>query len=145
MGYYVRIEEAASNFKIKKENFERGYEIMCDLNKLFNSSCGSLVEVLELLDFGVEYDDAGNISGLSYDDKSGCEETFLNALKPVIEEGSYLVWVGEEGEQIKYFEWLAEEYATDAAREEDKMKAAIYAAQADAYQTAARELIHNME
>lgn len=44
-------------------------------------------------------------------------------------------------EQIKYFEWLAEEYATDAAREEDKMKAAIYAAQADAYQTAARELI----
>jgi len=98
MGYYVRIEEAASNFKIKRENFERGYEIMCDLNKLFNSSCGSLVEVLELLDFGVEYDDAGNISGLSYDDKSGCEETFLNALKPVIEEGSYLVWVGEEGE-----------------------------------------------
>ena len=98
MGYYVRIEEAASNFKIKKERFERGYEIMCGLNKLFNSSCGSLVEVLELLDFGVEYDDAGNISGLSYDDKSGCEETFLNALKPVIEEGSYLVWVGEEGE-----------------------------------------------
>lgn len=66
--------------------------------KLFNSSCGSLVEVLELLDFGVEYDDAGNISGLSYDDKLGCEETFLNALKPVIEEGSYLTWVGEEGE-----------------------------------------------
>jgi hypothetical protein len=98
MGYYVRIEEAASNFKIKKENFERGYEIVCDLNKSFNSSCGSLVEVLELLDFGIEYDDAGNISGLSYDDKSGCEETFLNALKPVIEEGSYLVWIGEEGE-----------------------------------------------
>ena len=24
-------------------------------------------------------------------------------------------------EQIKYFEWLAEEYATDAAREENKM------------------------
>ena len=48
-------------------------------------------------------------------------------------------------EQIKYFEWLAKEYATDAAREENKMKAAIYAAKADAYQTAARELIHNME
>ena len=26
MGYYVRIEETASNFKIKKENFERGYQ-----------------------------------------------------------------------------------------------------------------------
>ena len=98
MGYYVRIEEAASNFKIKKERFERGYEIMCGLNKLFNSACDNLIEVLELLDFGVEYDDAGNISGLSYDDKTGCEKTFLNALKPVIEEGSYLVWVGEEGE-----------------------------------------------
>ena len=98
MGYYVRIEEAASNFKIKKERFERGYEIMCDLNKLFNSASDNLIEVLELLDFGIEYDDAGNISGLSYDDKLESEETFLNALKPVIEEGSYLVWVGEEGE-----------------------------------------------
>ena len=80
MGYYVRIEEAASNFKIKKERFERGYEIMCDLNKLFNSACDNLIEVLELLDFGIEYDDAGNISGLSYDDKLESEETFLNAL-----------------------------------------------------------------
>ena len=33
MGYYVRIEETASNFKIKKENFEHGYEIVCDLNR----------------------------------------------------------------------------------------------------------------
>ena len=99
MSYYVRIEETASDFKIKKENFERGYEIVCDLNKSFNSSCGSLVEVLELLDFGIEYDDAGNISGLSYDDKTGCEQDFLIALKPVIEEGSYLMWVGEEGEE----------------------------------------------
>ena len=82
MGYYVRIEEAASNFKIKKENFERGYEIVCDLNKSFNSSCGSLVEVLELLDFGIEYDDAGNISGLSYDDKSGCESSLLCKERP---------------------------------------------------------------
>ena len=32
MGYYVRIEETASDFKIKKENFERGYEIVCNLN-----------------------------------------------------------------------------------------------------------------
>ena len=101
MGYYVRIEEAASNFKIKKERFERGYEIMCGLNKLFNSACDNLIEVLELLDFGIEYDDAGNISGLSYDDKLESEETFLNALNPVIEEGSYLVWVGEEGEVLE--------------------------------------------
>ncbi len=134
MGYYVRIEETASNFKIKKENFERGYEIVCDLNRHdylkhggkfggdptpkpadskscagnpdvwfswmpwnYDELCGNLVEVLEMVGFGVEFDDAGNISGLSYDDKTGCEETFLNALKPVIEEGSYLTWVGEEG------------------------------------------------
>ena len=134
MGYYVRIEETASNFKIKKENFERGYEIVCDLNRRdylkhggkfggdptpkpadskscagnpdvwfswmpwnYDELCGNLVEVLEMVGFGVEFDDAGNISGLSYDDKTGCEETFLNALKPVIEEGSYLTWVGEEG------------------------------------------------
>ena len=64
----------------------------------YDELCGNLVEVLEMVGFGVEFDDAGNISGLSYDDKMGCEETFLNALKPVIVEGSYLVWIGEEGE-----------------------------------------------
>lgn len=38
-----------------------------------------------------------NIRIVWQDDKTGCEKTFLNALKPVIEEGSYLTWVGEEG------------------------------------------------
>lgn len=136
MGYYVRIEETASDFKIKKENFERGYEIVCNLNSRdylkrggayggnptpkpaeskscasnpdkwfswmpwnYDELCGNLVEVLEMVGFGVEFDDAGNISGLSYDDKTGCEQDFLIALKPVIEEGSYLMWVGEEGEE----------------------------------------------
>lgn len=28
-------------------------------------------------------------------------------------------------EQIKYFEWLAEEYATDAAREENKISGVL--------------------
>lgn len=45
MGYYVRIEEAASNFKIKKERFERGYEIMCDLNKLAYRSSSTEIAV----------------------------------------------------------------------------------------------------
>ena len=136
MGYYVRIEETASKFKIMKENFERGYEIVCDLNRRddlkrggkfggdptpkpadskscagnpdvwfswmpwnYDELCGNLVEVLEMVGFGVEFDDAGNISGLSYDAKTGCEETFLNALKPVIEKGSHLTWVGEYGEE----------------------------------------------
>ena len=65
----------------------------------YDELCGNLVEVLEMVGFGVEFDDAGNISGLSYDDKMGCEETFLNALKPVIEKGSHLTWVGEYGEE----------------------------------------------
>ena len=68
---------------------------MCDLNKLFNSS-SALVEVLELLDFGVEYDDAGNISGLSYDDKSGVRGNFSQCIEARYR-GRVLSRVGRRG------------------------------------------------
>lgn len=48
-------------------------------------------------------------------------------------------------ETINYFRMLAAEFSKNAAREEDKIKAAAYDAKADAYEIAAFELVHNMK
>ncbi len=42
--------------------------------------CDSLPKVLEELGFGIDYNDEGDIVGLSYDSKTGDEDVFLNAL-----------------------------------------------------------------
>lgn len=50
------------------------------------------------LDFQVSFDDDGNVTDLAYDNKSGQEELFLNAIAPLVKEGSYIGWQGEDGE-----------------------------------------------
>ena len=55
-----------------------------------------LPKVLEELGFGIDYNDEGDIIGLSYDSKTGDEDVFLDALRPVVKEGSYIVWEGED-------------------------------------------------
>lgn len=108
MGYYVQI--VYSDFTIKKEDFDRGFQIVCDLNSRddlkgggkfgctprpkpagskscasspdkwfswmlwnYDEVCDSLPEVLEELGFGIDYNDDGDIVGLSYHSKTGDE------------------------------------------------------------------------
>lgn len=136
MGCYVKIIK--SDFTIKKEDFDRAYEIVCNLNRRddlktggayggtptpkpadskscscnpdrwfawmpwnYDETCNSLPEVLEEIGFGfgIDYNDDGDIVGLTYDGKTGDEDVFLDALRPIIKEGSYIVWEGEEGEE----------------------------------------------
>ena len=136
MGYYVKIVD--SDFTIKKEDFDRGYEIVCNLNSRddlkrggaygghptpkpaeskscasnpdkwfswmpwnYDEVCKSLPEVLEMLGFWIDYNDDGDITGLSYSDKTDAEDVFLDALRPIIKEGSYIVWEGEDD-----YEWV---------------------------------------
>lgn len=61
----------------------------------YDETCANLVEVLDMLGFDVyETDDAIEITG--YDNKSGQEDIFLEALAPYIENGSYIHWSGED-------------------------------------------------
>lgn len=136
MGYYVKIVD--SDFTIKKLGFDRGFQIVCDLNVRddlkgggkfggdptpkpadskscasspdkwfswmpwnYDEVCKSLPEVLEMLGFWIDYNDDGDITGLSYSDKTGAEDVFLDALRPIIKEGSYIVWEGEDD-----YEWV---------------------------------------
>lgn len=64
----------------------------------YPEKCKTLEEVLDMVGFSIDKDDDGNIVGLHYDSKTGCQETFLSALAPYVRGGSYINWQGEEGE-----------------------------------------------
>ena len=64
----------------------------------YDETCPDLVTILTELGFTVDTDDTG-IFHLIYDyNKTGAEETFLEALAPYVTPGSFIVWRGEEGE-----------------------------------------------
>lgn len=131
MGYYVN--GTSHNFRIKKENFAKGYELLCNLNSredlkqrtLFSNiptpkpknskSVASrpdytfpwmdwnydeldheLDEILLDIGFITNYDAHGDLIGLSFYNKGGNEDLFLDALAPVVENGSEIYWNGED-------------------------------------------------
>lgn len=61
----------------------------------YDEICKSAVEILERLDFRVVYDNHGNLLALFLDDEAGDQGIFLNALAPVVEDGSYIVLMGD--------------------------------------------------
>lgn len=64
----------------------------------YDETCPDLIAILTELGFTVDTDDTG-IFHLAYDyNKTGAEETFLEALAPYVTPGSFIVWQGEEGE-----------------------------------------------
>lgn len=63
----------------------------------YDETCNNLAEVLEMLGFEVDETEYG-IEILSYDNKSGQEDIFLNALAPYVVPDSYIRWQGEDGE-----------------------------------------------
>lgn len=142
MGYYITTTEA--DFRIKKENLRKGYELLCELNAHdelktggrygsttpkpadsrsvsnspdkwfsfmdwnYDELCDTLDEILEdQLGFEVWWSGEpgdSDIDGiwLSAPRKSGAEEDFFHALAPVVEDGSYLIFHGEEDDYWRY-------------------------------------------
>jgi hypothetical protein len=64
----------------------------------YPEKCKTLEEVLDMVGYSIDKDEDGNITALHYDNKSGCQETFLGALAPYVKDGSYINWQGESGE-----------------------------------------------
>lgn len=121
MGYYVRSYESDNNFKVRKENFDAAYKAMVALNdhddlkrggsfgpegarnKWFSwmdpnypDSCQDFGAILQALGFIAIYDETGLV-GIDYDNKMGQEDLFLKAIAPYVEDGSHILWRGEEG------------------------------------------------
>lgn len=145
MGYFIGTTD--TDFHIRKENFAKGYELLCRLNERddlksgrlfggpptpkpegsrsvsddpnrwfrwmnwnYDETCRNLDEILNQLGFHVVHentglnaiDDPGDIIDLGMENWKGDEEVFLNALAPVVEDGSYLTFRGENGDHWRY-------------------------------------------
>lgn len=127
MGYYVTTTNA--RVKILKDNFEKAYKTMCDLNtthdhlktggswsagkqtaKWFSwmdanypETCKNMQTVLEALGFDLLFDpNTGDLTELFYDNKTGAEDVFIESIAPFIENGSFMEWRGEDGAQYRW-------------------------------------------
>jgi hypothetical protein len=60
-------------------------------------------EVLEAVGFEVTYEADGELRFVRYEDKTGCERTFLQALAPVL---------ASRNTDLPYFIWVGEDYST---------------------------------
>lgn len=123
MGYYVRI--IRSTAVIPKAALPTVYQKMCALNTThhdqkhggrwsgnekveswfswmdsdYDVTCKDACEIFEMLGFEVEYDAAGNLEILGYDDKTGQEGLFLDAIK--YDGFGVIEWLGEGGDIYK--------------------------------------------
>jgi len=120
MGYYVSLREA--EWLIPTENLDKAYEVMCDLNKDdslksggsstgekwfawmpadYPSECKDAQSILVALGFEVKLSDDGlHITG--YENKTGDESHFIEAIAPFSQNDSYMVWQGEEGDMWRW-------------------------------------------
>lgn len=126
MGYYIKMTE--SKFTIKKENFENalkslkavfvpenmryydrriGSDEKCphfswvDTKTVLDSM--SIVEALENILYVPQLDQNGDICNVEFiGQKYGDEDIFFKALAPYVETGSYLCFIGEDGDTLKW-------------------------------------------
>jgi len=63
----------------------------------------TLEEVLTALGFEFDKDSEGNIAILIYNSKIGDEYHFFSAIAPLVKQGSYISWRGEDGEEWRWF------------------------------------------
>lgn len=119
MGYYVRID--SSNFVVPEspevlaaihdmdtrfDDIKRGGSFSAGTvtERWFSwmppdlSQFKSVADVLRALGFEIDEGD-GQISVYGYDNKTGQEDLFLAVMAPFVKDGSYIEWVGEEGER----------------------------------------------
>lgn len=127
MGYYITLEE--STFALRDEHKEAALETLKALNAPSNNhlkrggsfagggktehwfswmpadydkTVTSLEEVFVLLGFEVGEAPDGAMLLVGYDTKTGQEDLFLGAIAPLVEDGTYLQFVGEDGDRYRY-------------------------------------------
>jgi hypothetical protein len=128
MGYYVKIKE--STFRIPAANLDAALVSLKALNHQpgiekrgahYNSSgqktatwfswmpedydkhVRTAEEVFVLLGFKCAQDPAtGDLLITGYDDKTGQEELFLDAVRNLVTPDSYIVWIGEQDEMWRW-------------------------------------------
>lgn len=137
MGFYVHTSNV--NLSVPAEHVDAAFQAVKELNKRDDLKTGgrysggkvverwfawmpadydevykSLDEVFWALGFeDAHIDDDGRFVLGRYDDKTGAENHFLEAIAPFVVDGSYVEWVGEDGSMWRFLfrrgEMLVEE------------------------------------
>lgn len=112
MGYCMR--QIKSQFKIKEENIKYAYSALQNLfyfsNKSYdcvnsNSVCDAQTfeETMEAIRWKVELSDNGDVTSIEFlGEKYGDDSTFFFILAPYVEDGSYIMMEGEDGNKWKW-------------------------------------------
>ena len=117
MGYYIYVKD--SKFSIKQENLVkslkaiqalRGKETIKDYRgehfSWVSDNFYTIDNIHEMLDewrWKASYTEEGDIKGISFlGEKFGDDKFLFQALAPYVEVGSYIHFVGEDGEQWRY-------------------------------------------
>lgn len=121
MGYYIN--QVGSNFTIKKENIQKAWDSLIELFKIeeksIHDSSGwhyswiNTSDVLNATTFKEAMSEArwdveinpldGDIIDIYFNgEKLGDEEIILGSIAPYVENGSYIVIQGEDGERWKW-------------------------------------------
>jgi len=119
MGYYVQIVE--SNYTIPVENLDQAYKAMCELNshddlkrggswdggkttavwfawmeENYPETCSTAKQIFEQIGFEVDVLEDGSLVLANYDNKTGQEDLFLEAVRPFATAGGGILWEGED-------------------------------------------------
>jgi hypothetical protein len=121
MGYYVRTED--TNIVLGKDKLDEAYKRMCqlDLHDEWKRGGGggalwfswldenyatihkTAEEILKAVGYDTSFTSNGDLRINNYDNKTGCEDVFLWSFSDLCNEGSSVIWVGEDNER-----WLWE-------------------------------------
>lgn len=63
----------------------------------YDVECENAAEIFSMLGFEVDENEDGSLSLIRYDNKTGQEALFLEAVAPYVQPGSFINWVGEDG------------------------------------------------
>ena len=64
--------------------------------------CKDFLSILKELGFEYDLDDSGNLGLVHYDNKTGAEGHFFEAIAPFVQDGSFIEWRGEDGGEYRW-------------------------------------------
>jgi len=64
--------------------------------------CKDFLSILKELGFEYDLDDSGNLGLVHYDNKTGAEGHFFEAIAPFVQAGSFTEWRGEDGGEYRW-------------------------------------------
>jgi len=64
--------------------------------------CKDFLSILKEMGFEYDLDDSGNLGLVHYDNKTGAEGHFFEAIAPFVQDGSFIEWRGEDGSEYRW-------------------------------------------